>query len=165
MTHIVSRSVFLLCLAALAGCANPLRTAKQEAPVAAPQADMVAPTRLESAPKRPPASARTVEQFDTTTTQDRAAAVAAPDQGKGVLLGRSVTSLGAPTEAGFWVKTPLVTTRAKGRVTSPQTGNSVQVDLIPLGGEATGGSQISLAAMRLLGVALTDLPELDIYQQ
>ena len=116
-------------------------------------------------PKRPPASARTAEQFDTTSKADRAAAVEAGTDTQGRLLGRSITSLGTPTEAGFWIKTPLAEARAKGRVSHPETGASVQVDLIPLEGEKTGGSRISLAAMRLLGVALTDLPELDIYLQ
>ena len=43
-------------------------------------------------------------------------------------------------------------------------GAVVQVTLIPLDGEAGAGSQISLSAMRALGLDLTDLVPLKVYE-
>ncbi|MWD28001.1 hypothetical protein E0K89_010990 [Aquicoccus sp. SCR17] len=112
---------------------------------------------------RPPASARTADEFDTTTEEERAAA-AAPSEG-GARLGTTVASLGDVAESGFWLKTPLVDAPAKGRVVYPGTGKSAEVDLIPIEGPADGGSRISLAAMRLIGAPLTDLPEIEVYRK
>ncbi|MHA6345602.1 hypothetical protein ACXYMW_08830, partial [Roseivivax sp. CAU 1761] len=64
---------------------------------------------------------------------------------------------------GFWLETPLVSAETKGRVVYPQTGKSAQVDLIPIGGAATAGSRISLAAMRLIEAPLTDLPTVEVF--
>ncbi len=106
----------------------------------------------------PPASARTVEQFDTTTEPQRVAA--ATGVGGGKLLGTTVASLGDPSRAGFWIETPLVSARGTGRLVYPATGKSVEVELIPIGG---GGSRVSLAALRLLEAPLTELPVLEVY--
>ena len=46
----------------------------------------------------------------------------------------------------------------------PATGKSAKVDLIPLDGPASGGSQVSLPALQLLGVSLTDLPTIEVYR-
>ncbi|RBW44499.1 D-galactarate dehydratase [Loktanella sp. D2R18] len=110
----------------------------------------------------PPASAATVEEFDTTSAEDRAAATA-PTESIDVALGVTIASLGPPTEPGIWLKTPLVDAVTPGRV--GYGGTSVNLELRPSGGEAGAGSQISLAAMRLLGVPLTSLPELTVYRQ
>lgn len=77
-------------------------------------------------------------------------------------LGSSVASLGDPTLGGFWVRTAMVTQAIKGRVVNKRSGASVQVDLLPM---TTGGSdaQMSLATMRLLTPALTDLPEVALF--
>src|SRR6056297_2569014 len=48
-----------------------------------------------------------------------------------VRLGTTVASLGDPTEAGLWLKTPLVDLPGPGRVTT-EGGASTKVDLIPL---------------------------------
>ena len=109
------------------------------------------------------ANARTVEEFDTTTVAERAEA-ASGSEAAGADLGLTVASLGAAAEPGFWLKTPLVDTPARGRVVYPATGQSVDVDLIPLPGPKTGGSRMSLAAMRLIGASLTGLPELRVYR-
>jgi len=77
-------------------------------------------------------------------------------------LGTTTASLGDPNEAGFWLKTPLVSAPQPGRVVYVATGRSVQVQLIP-SGTPGGGSQISIAAMRLLEAPLTGLPELVVY--
>lgn len=111
-------------------------------------------------PPPPPPNARTVEQFDTTTAQDRAAAVAAPSGGER-RLGTTIASLGSPTDPGIWFKTPLVSEITQGRV--EYNGNSVNVELRPSGGAAGSGSQISLAAMRLIEAPLTGLPEVVVY--
>jgi len=114
---------------------------------------------------RPPSGARTAEAFDTTTEEERVAAVeAAQNETRATLLGTTIASLGAPSEPGIWMKTPLVDGPAKGRVDDPASGGSVAVDLMPLDAPRGAGSQLSLAAMRLLGVGLTELPEVQVYR-
>jgi len=113
----------------------------------------------------PPAEdAQTVEEFDTTTPEDRAAALETPADAGGGLLGTTVASLGDPGEAGFWIKTPLVSEVTSGRIVYVTSGRSVQVELRPSGGPAGGGSQVSLPAMRLLDAPLAGLPELVVYK-
>lgn len=109
-----------------------------------------------------PEGARTVEEFDTTTAQERSAAQSG-DAKSEVVLGRTIASLGTAAEPGFWLKTPLVTEPAKGRVVYPATGKSVNVDLIPIDGPKTAGSRMSLSAMRLIDAPLTGLPEVEVY--
>lgn len=140
---------------AQAAAALPAATA---ADVAAVPADPV----LTAAPK-PPAAAKTQEALDTTTTAQRkeAAAPAAP-AAAAKSLGVTVASLGSPTEPGFWLKTPLVKTETKGRVTNKANGKSSAVTLIPIDGPATGGSRMSLPAMRLIGASVTDLTEVEV---
>ncbi|WP_457650273.1 hypothetical protein [Profundibacter sp.] len=119
--------------------------------------------RPEGAVVKPAATAHTAEQFDTTTAQHRAEATTA---GGGVRkLGTTIASLGNPAEAGFWIKTPLVSKLGKGRVEYPATGKSVAVDLIPIDGPKAAGSRVSLAALRLLGAPLTGLPELIVFTE
>ncbi|MCG3266524.1 D-galactarate dehydratase [Yoonia sp. I 8.24] len=144
----------LLPIVALAGCTTP---AFQE--VSPPSGPVTETTVVAVAP---PASAATVEEFDTTSAEDRAAATA-PTESIDVALGVTIASLGPPTEPGIWLKTPLVDAVTLGRV--GYDGESVNLELRPSGGEAGAGSQISLAAMRLLGVPLTSLPELTVYRQ
>jgi hypothetical protein len=105
--------------------------------------------------------ARTAEDFDSTSADERAAAIAPAPVAK--KLGTTIATLGNPALPGFWLQTPLVSENTPGRVVYPATGTSVSVDLIPTGGPETGGSRISLAAMRLLGAPLTGLPELIVY--
>ncbi|WP_417719036.1 hypothetical protein [Salipiger sp.] len=149
----------------LAACADmPFGGAAKPASATAP--DEVRPAERPAtivAPK-PPASARTADQFDTTTAADRAAAAAAPAEPAGEKsLGTTVASLGDPARPGFWLETPLVSAPGKGRVVYPGSGKSSQVDLIPIDGPATAGSRISLAAMRLIEAPLTDLPVIEVY--
>ena len=109
-----------------------------------------------------PASA-SAEALDTTTRAVRVAAAAAPVRGE-QRLGTTIASLGDPSQPGFWIKTPLVGSEADGRIVNPANGKSAKVRLIPLGGPASGGSQVSLAALQLIGVSLTDLPMIEVYQ-
>ena len=138
----------------------------QERPKAADEGGLGA-TRPEARPTSvtptPPAGARTVEQFDTTTADERKKAAAAPKPGGETALGETVASLGDPASPGFWLETPLVSAPAKGRVLNPATGKSAQVDLIPIEGPKTAGSRLSLAAMRLIEAPLTDLPVIQVF--
>lgn len=109
----------------------------------------------------PPAAATTADALDTTTPEQRAAA-AAPATAPSKALGKTVASLGSPTEPGLWLKTPLVQAEAQGRVTNPANGKSSLVTLIPIEGPNTAGSRMSLAALRLIGASLTDLTEVEV---
>ena len=114
---------------------------------------------------RPPVTARTVEEFDTTTTAERSEAVAdSKPTGSETDLGVSIASLGSPSEPGFWLKTPLVSAPGRGRVVNLNTGKSVAVDLIPIDGPTTAGSRLSLPAMRLIEAPLAGLPEIRVFR-
>jgi hypothetical protein len=122
------------------------------------------PSSLNTTIKAPPQAARTVEEFDTTTAEQRSEALAeAAGAGGERALGTTVASLGSPTEPGFWLKTPLVSAPSKGKVIYPANGKSVAVELIPLDGPKTAGSQLSLPAMRLIEAPLTGLPEVQVF--
>lgn len=121
------------------------------------------PTIDPDPPPPPPETARTVDEFDTTTEEDRAEAVAPPEpEAARASLGTTQATLGSPADPGIWVKTPLVTEAAMGRV--EYQGRSVNVELRPSGGEAGAGSQISLAAMRLIEAPLTEIVELAVFR-
>ena len=152
----------------LAGYTQGAMTTGRTAAAAAPQTQMTteqvaAATAITRAPAPRPAARATAAQLDTTTPEQRAAA-AKPAEAAETRLGTTVASLGNPSEGGFWIKTPLVKERGIGRIVDPATGKSVKVDLIPLDGPASGGSQVSLPALQLLGVSLTDLPTIEVYR-
>ena len=158
----------ILTAGVLAGCTQAaMTTSRSEAP-AAPQTPMTteqvtAAAAVTRAPAPRPAARATAAQLDTTTPEQRAAA-ARPAEAAETRLGTTIASLGNPSEGGFWIKTPLVRERGVGRIVDPSTGKSAKVDLIPLDGPASGGSQVSLAALQLLGVSLTDLPTIEVYR-
>ena len=114
-------------------------------------------------PPRPPAAARTVDQFDTTTAEDKAAALAVKVDVPTAALGTTEATLGPPAEPGIWLKTPLVKTLTMGRVS--YQGKDANVELRPSGGAAGSGSQISLAAMRLLEIPLTEIATVDVFSE
>lgn len=147
----IGRFGVVVLVLAVGGCARLFPV-----PVPAPEA-----TSVYLPVEKPPADARTVEQFDTTTKAERIAAAASATGG--ARLGTTLASLGDPTDPGFWLKTPLVSTQAQGHVET-LSGKSVQLTLLPLEGEAGAGSQLSLPAMRVLELSLTDLPELIVYR-
>ncbi len=103
------------------------------------------------------------EELDATTEEEKEAALESSESGGEKELGRTIASLGDVADQGFWLKTPLVIAVTEGRVVWADDGTSVNVTLIPKQGEATAGSQISLAAMRALGIPLTALPELIVF--
>ncbi len=147
-------------LLALMGCTSPslqgvFGTGIGE-PAAAP-----APTLNPTPPPPPPAGATTVDQFDTTTEEDRTAATTVDETAETEELGVTIASLGSPTEPGIWLKTPLVTELSEGRITF--NDKSINIELRPSGGAPGSGSQISLAAMRLIEAPLTGLPEITVF--
>ncbi|WP_298969935.1 hypothetical protein [uncultured Roseobacter sp.] len=150
----VSRIACVGALFAVTGCAEfeqlgaALGVAKPETTAPAPASDGVPTTGLSTA-----------EALDQTTDAERQAAA---QTGGGRALGQTVASLGSPAEPGFWLKTPLVQAETAGRVRDPATGLSVAVTLIPIDGPETAGSRLSLSAMRLLEVNLTDLVTLQV---
>ncbi len=141
---------------ALAACA-------QSPGPASPDRDAQVQTAAQPVEQRfPSPTARTVEDFDLTTAAEREAAKA-PSGGGERSLGSTVASLGDPSSQGFWLETPLVDSETEGRVVYGKTGESANVTLRPIPGEPGAGSRISLAAMRVLGASLTDLPTLEVY--
>lgn len=156
------RLIFVLPLAALAGCASPsMQGFFGTTPVAPPA--IPAPTLDPTPPPPPPTTATTVDQFDTTTEEDRAAATDVAPEAETEELGTTIATLGSPTEPGIWLKTPLVTELSPGRVTLGD--KSINIELRPSGGAPGSGSQMSLAAMRLIEAPLTGLSEVTVFLQ
>ncbi|MFO8126613.1 D-galactarate dehydratase, partial [Yoonia sp.] len=108
------RMILILPALVLSGCASP---SLQGFFGAEPAAAMPAPTLDPTPPPKPPVTAVTAAQFDTTSDADRAAAVAATEPAVARALGTTIASLGSPAEPGIWLKTPLVTKLTAGRVT------------------------------------------------
>lgn len=79
----------------------------------------------------------------------------------GQALGDTLASLGAPTDAGLWLRTGLVTQVMPGRIEAPD-GTTALVELRPSGAPAGAGSQLSLEGFRALGVPLTQLVRLQV---
>lgn len=146
-----------LCALLLAGCAELGLT-----PASAPQAR--APSTAPQTSTRPPLTGapRTVDEFDRVTEDERQAAVAPAPAAAGS-IGTTVASLGDPARSGFWMETPLVSTPTKGSVLYRPTGRRLNVDLIPISGPPSGGSRLSLSAMRMLDAPLTGLPQVDVF--
>ncbi len=160
------KRIFLLPIFALAACdesAFPAFFVPAPDQVAEP-AEVPEPTLDPTPPPPPPPSARTVEQFDTTTAEDRAEALAVEEPAGETSLGTTNVSLGSPADPGIWLKTPLVSDLVQGRVEYPGNGKSVNIELRPSGGASGSGSQMSLAAMRLLEIPLTQLADVQVFQ-
>ncbi|SFQ18965.1 hypothetical protein SAMN05421853_102343 [Roseivivax halotolerans] len=159
----LSRIALLAVPALMAGCSQVEgffgAGQSDPGPSAAAPAESAAPAAT-GGPVRPPANAVTADDFDTSTDAERQAA-AAPAQGGDAELGQVVVSLGAAAEPGFWLETPLVDAVTPGRV-ELANGESAQVELRPA--PAGSGSRLSLPAMRLLNIPLTDLPEVTVYR-
>ncbi|WP_146344743.1 hypothetical protein [Falsiphaeobacter marinintestinus] len=74
----------------------------------------------------------------------------------------TVAALGDPTKPGLWLETPLVSDQRSGRITLAATGKSAEVTLIPIEGEDTAGSRLSLQGFQALGAPLTELIDLTV---
>lgn len=70
-----------------------------------------------------------------------------------------VASLGDPAVPGLWMETSLVSNEQKALLRS-SNGSEVTVTLKP--SPTTGSARVSIAAMRALGVPLTELVELQV---
>jgi len=161
------RILLPLLVLALSGCAGgfPLRPApaEPEVPVIfAPDEDVLRPA---SRPGTQAAAAlrpqgRSVDALDTSSAAERTAATSAPSGGQA--LGDTLAGLGSPAESGFWLRTGLVSDTRAGRVVGAD-GTAVALELRPSGREAGAGSQISLAALRALGLPMTQLAPLSVF--
>lgn len=141
--------VFMVLCAGLAGCTMPELF------------DRPAAVEYDTSPRTPEdfdqdAAVRRVE----VTTEGKPAPTLAGGEER---LGQVIASLGDPTAKGLWARTPLVKQARPGRLYSPKTGISVDVDLRPLPAGATGGTQVSFAVLQFLEVPLTDLPTLVVF--
>lgn len=114
-----------------------------------------------SAEPLPDGTIRPIARPETlaVTSDETASAAPVASLPKGA-LGATVVSLGTPTEPGLWLKTPLASAKGKGQVR--YKGKSVEVQLIPIEGEASAGSRLSMQAMQGLGIPLTDLVEVQV---
>ncbi|HEX9859191.1 MAG TPA: D-galactarate dehydratase [Paracoccaceae bacterium] len=155
MMHRAHTLALPLALALLAGCGAIPGFPGAKSGAASP--DAVVPSSG-PAPAAPPPGATSAEVLDTTTPEQRAAALAAPAPGPDAALGRVVVALGNVTEPGFWLRSALVDAARPGLVRTAG-GATVQVELRP----GAGAAQLSLAAFRALGLGLTDLPEVTVF--
>lgn len=164
------RQIFLILpFLAIAGCTDQqfnefwgITPSKADEPATEVAVEVpVTPTLDPTPPPPPPTTARTVEQFDTTSQEDREEALVVEVTATEQNLGTTIASLGSPTDPGIWLKTPLVNSLTEGRI--EYQGNTITVELRPSGGAAGSGSQISLAAMRLIEAPLTGLPEVTVF--
>lgn len=103
------------------------------------------------------------EKFDIATSSEREAAIYNDLNVQSNKLGKTIASLGNPAETGFWLKTTFVGEMSDGLLMYKPFGKFLQVKLVPLHGDKIE-SQISLSAMRALGIPLFDLPELTVFQ-
>lgn len=85
--------------------------------------------------------------------------VARPEQD----LGDTIVALGPLGRSGLWLRTPLVRSEVKGRVVYAKTGAAANVLLLPLKGVHGAGSQLSLAAMQVLGMPLAELAKIQVF--
>ena len=75
----------------------------------------------------------------------------------------TVAGLGDPSTPGRWMQTPLVDSEVTARVVVPKTGAQAYITLVPASGPETGGSRLSLDAMRALLVPFDQLVEVEVY--
>jgi hypothetical protein len=143
----------------LAGCGliqpGGLETGSTDGPPGVEPATEFAPAVATAALGAVSASAAAL---DSTTTEEKAAALAAPAPAGERVLGKAVVALGPPADQGLWLSTPLVTVPTPGRVETG-SGQSLAVELRP----GTGAALLSLAAFQALKLPLTGLPEVTVY--
>lgn len=134
--------ILLAAAIAVGGCAGPPVPARPPAPAAPPAPVLAGPSASAAA-------------LDTVSEAQKAAARAeAAARPSGGELGQVTVTLGDPADPGLWVKTALVSEEVPGTVRTG-SGEAIAVTLRPLGSD--GGAQISLAALRALGLPLTGL--------
>lgn len=143
MIWIMKKLVFLLPMTLLAGCDVSQLTDFKPFPrkTAVPAPVVAVPEEVSE------------ETLGTATEVERPVAAAGS-------LGKTVVSLGDATESGSWLKTPLVAQTRPGKVW--YKGRWAAVTLIPIAGESGAGSRMSLQAMQLLSLPLTELTEVEV---
>ncbi len=114
----------------------------------------------ETRPKARPGSTEPAEDAREAAATETSAAVQPDASGR---LGTTLASLGDVAESGQWLRTPLVSNRASGRVRDVETGATAQVDLIPIPGEPGAGSRMSLSAFQALGIPITSVAEIEVF--
>ena len=157
MKHLISLGLVLALSACSDGLSNPFK--KQEPNSLEPAVGEQMPAPTVPAAVEPGTSGQTAATLDRVTPEAREAATTGSQSG--APLGQTVASLGDPGQVGFWLKTSLVTAAMPGRLETG-TGSFVNVTLLPIENDA-GGSEISLSAMRALGLDLTALPSLQVF--
>lgn len=155
--------VITLLIGMMGGCTNLvlpdwIPQEKQSAEIAPPSDFSGSATSTRSG--IPVADATQASELDQSTAAARQQASQTTSGARP--LGSTIASLGDATEPGFWLKTPLVDAQTPGVLRSKATGMTAQVTLLPIEGPATAGSRVSLSAMRLLEVPLTELVELEV---
>jgi hypothetical protein len=105
----------------------------------------------------------TVAEAAKVTDAELEKAVVKPVAGTGRILGTTIASLGLLDKTGFWLKTPLVENEVEGRVVYLKDGTSINLRLIPNGGDKGSGSQVSVAAMQALGIPIVELVKLQVF--
>ena len=73
----------------------------------------------------------------------------------------TVASLGDPSVPGMWMETPLVAAEQQALIRTSRNTQAV-VTLKPIPGAESGGSRLSISAMRALGLPLTELAEVQV---
>lgn len=141
MIQIMRHTIFLLPIFVLAGCDLP-------------QLDMMKPTS-QTSPGPVVAAPEEVSEETLASVDVKERPVAAAGS-----LGNTVVSLGDAAEPGSWLKTPLVAQTRPGKVW--YKGRWAAVTLIPIAGESGSGSRMSLQAMQLLSLPLTELTEVEV---
>lgn len=96
-------------------------------------------------------------------TAEQVAAATRPVERPEQDLGTTVATLGLLEREGFWLSTPLVRQAVPGRVVYEATGAAANVMLVPNGAAAGSGSQISIAAMQVMGIPITELARLRVF--
>lgn len=150
------KQVMILCVACtgLSACAQFQRVSGPDpAPQTAPETVVEAEVPQEITETAPPVST-------LPPVQDPVVDVPPPPKPNSL---RTVAAIGDPTKPGLWLETPVVDREQPGRVSVAKTGKSANVTLIPIEGEVTAGSRLSLAAFQALGASLADLVELDVF--
>ena len=116
-------------------------------------------THTQDAPRAKPRP----DDLKAVKTVELQAATARPQARPARDLGVTIVALGLLNRDGLWLRTPLVKDEVAGRVIYTKLGNSANLTLLPIAGEAGAGSQLSLAAMQVLGIPLTELAEVQVY--
>jgi len=124
----------------------------------------VDPSELRPRPKpRPDFKVADIEDVKTVTEEEIAEAKAKPTGGAEKLLGTTIVALGLLDRDGLWLRTPLAKAEVSGRVVYSKTGKAANVTLLPLKGDKGAGSQLSLAAMQVLGIPFAGLAEVKVF--